>query len=100
LSDSSSTRDEINDEDAKLLKDILEQTSGINQEKMDKVARFYQSRKAKFQENPLLIYNLLTEAGLSPYRAQAGRHDSESGAVTKIKLIVHSAQNLPNSNYY
>jgi hypothetical protein len=72
LSDSSSTRDEINDEDAKLLKDILEQTSGINQEKMDKVARFYQSRKAKFQENPLLIYNLLTEAGLSPYRAQAG----------------------------
>jgi hypothetical protein len=71
LSDSSSTKDEINDEDAKLLKDILEQTSGINQEKTEKVARFYQSRKAKFQENPMLIYNLLTGAGLSPYRAQA-----------------------------
>jgi hypothetical protein len=72
LSDSSSsTKDEITDEDAKLLKDILEQTSGINQEKTEKVARFYQSRKAKFQENPMLIYNLLTGAGLSPYRAQA-----------------------------
>jgi hypothetical protein len=70
LSDSS-TKDDISDEDAKLLKDILEQTSGINQEKTQKVAKFYQSRKAKFQENPMLIYNLLTGAGLSPYRAQA-----------------------------
>jgi hypothetical protein len=70
LSDSS-TKDEITDEDAKLLKDILEQTSGINQEKTEKVARFYQARKSKFQENPMLIYNLLTGAGLSPYRAQA-----------------------------
>ena len=61
---------EITDEDAKLLKDILEQTSGINADKTDKVVKFYQARKAKFTENPMLIYNLLTGAGLSPYRAQ------------------------------
>jgi hypothetical protein len=70
LSDSSSTKDDITDEDAKLLKEILEQTSGINSEKTDKVVRFYQTRKEKFNENPMLIYNLLTGAGLSPYRAQ------------------------------
>jgi hypothetical protein len=69
LSDSSS-KDDITDDDAKLLKDILEQTSGINSEKTEKVVRFYQSRKTKFAENPMLIYNLLTGAGLSPYRAQ------------------------------
>jgi hypothetical protein len=69
LSDSSS-KDDITDDDAKLLKDILEQTSGINSEKTEKVVRFYQARKAKFTENPMLIYNLLTGAGLSPYRAQ------------------------------
>jgi hypothetical protein len=68
LSDSS--KDDITDDDAKLLKDILEQTSGINSEKTEKVVRFYQARKAKFTENPMLIYNLLTGAGLSPYRAQ------------------------------
>jgi hypothetical protein len=70
LSDSSSAKDDITDEDAKLLKEILEQTSGINTEKTDKVVRFYQARKEKFNENPMLIYNLLTGAGLSPYRAQ------------------------------
>jgi hypothetical protein len=71
LSDSSSSaKDDITDDDAKLLKEILEQTSGINSEKTDKVVRFYQARKTKFAENPMLIYNLLTGAGLSPYRAQ------------------------------
>ena len=66
----SSSKEDIVDDDAKLLKEILEQTSGINSEKTDKVVRFYQARKAKFTENPMLIYNLLTGAGLSPYRAQ------------------------------
>ena len=66
----SSAKDDITDDDAKLLKEILEQMSGINSEMTDNVVRFYQASKAKFVENLMLIYNLLTGAGLSPYRAQ------------------------------
>jgi hypothetical protein len=57
-------------DDGNLLEKFLRGTSGISAEKIPQIIELYEMKADEIDQDPAILYNLLTMSGISPYKAE------------------------------